>query len=153
MPDAMKLEPESQKNPEVVLRTKRPKDGDPLDELIGEIGGDRRNRRRYEIDLNVQYKIFRQYQVAQTGAGKTINLSGGGIACEFDEVLKPGSVIELAIAWPVLLNRNCPLKLVVTGKVVRSDAALTAIRMERYEFRTQGVRAMHAAAAALASLA
>jgi hypothetical protein len=51
--------------------------------------------------------------------------------------------VELAISWPIMLNDTCPLKLVVIGKVVRSSAALTAVQMERYEFRTQGVRAMH----------
>jgi hypothetical protein len=57
-------------------------------------------------------------------------------------------LIELAIAWPVMLNSTCPLKLIVTGKVVRSNEAMTAVRMESYEFRTAGVRAMQARAAA-----
>jgi hypothetical protein len=113
-----------------------------MDVILSEIFGERRTRRRYQIDLPVQYKVFGQYHVTQTGAGKTINLSGDGVACVFSEPLKPGSSIELAISWPVMLNKTCPLKLVVTGKVVRSDAALTAMRMERYEFRTQGVRAL-----------
>ena len=148
MRNAMKAEPNQFDSPEVGKRP-APKNGDPMDEVVSEIGGDRRTRRRYDIDLHVQYKIFRQYQVSQTGTGKTINLSGDGIACEFDDVLKPGTAIELAIAWPVLLNKTCPLKLVVTGKVVRSDAILTAVRMERYEFRTQGVRALRAVAVGL----
>jgi c-di-GMP-binding flagellar brake protein YcgR len=133
--------------PEAVHLPMATRGGDMTEETISEICGDRRNRRRYKIDLRVQYKVFRQYQATQTGTGKTINLSGGGIAFEIDEVLTPGASIELAIAWPVLLNKNCPLKLVVKGRVVRSDAALTAVRMERYEFRTQSIRTLHAMAA------
>jgi PilZ domain-containing protein len=144
MQNARKLEPS---NPEAAHRPKPVRSSDRMDEIISDISGDRRNRRRYDIDLHVQYKVFRHYQVAQSGTGKTINLSGGGIAFEIDEVLMPGAAIELAIAWPVLLNKTCPLKLVVTGKVVRSDAMLTAVRMERYEFRTQGVRTLQAMAA------
>ena len=34
-----------------------------------------------------------------------------------------------------LLNGDCPMKLVVEGRVVRSDGQSTAIRMERHEFR------------------
>ena len=117
------------------------------EELVTEIGADRRDRRRYDMDLSVHYKVVKHYQVCQSGTGKTINFSGGGVAFEGGEALKPGSSVELAIAWPVMLNSSCPLKLVVTGKVVRSSAALTAVRMERYEFRTQGVRAMQARAA------
>jgi hypothetical protein len=138
MRNAMTTEKEITNGSEAVLRSLQPKKSDPMDAIISEICGDRRNRRRYNINLRLQYKLFIQGHVAQTGAGKTVNLSGGGVACELDETLQPDSSIELAIAWPVLLNRTCPLKLVVTGKVVRSNAALTAIRIERYEFRTQG---------------
>jgi hypothetical protein len=116
------------------------------EELVTEIGEDRRGRRRYDIDLNLEYKVVRHYQVCQKGTGKTVNFSGGGVAFETSDSLRPGSTVELAIAWPIMLNSTCPLKLVVTGKVVRSSAALTAVRMERYEFRTQGVRALSMAA-------
>jgi len=112
-----------------------------------EIGSDRRGRSRYDIDLELQYKVVKHYQVCQTGTGKTINFSGGGLAFAGGDGLKPGASIELEIAWPVMLNSTCPLKLVVTGKVVRSSEAMTAVRMERYEFRTAGVRAMQARAA------
>ena len=118
------------------------------EELITEIGSDRRDRRRYDVDLNVQYKVIRRYQVCESGTGKTVNLSGGGVAVAIDNVLSPGSTVELSIAWPVMLNRNCPLNLVVTGKVIRSSKAMTAVRMERYEFRTQGLQTLHARAAA-----
>jgi PilZ domain len=142
MQNATRTEQNSFETPEDVLRLPQPKKNDLMDDIISEICGDRRTRRRYEIDLVVQFKVFKNYQIIQTGKGKTINLSAAGIACQLDEILKPGSAIELAIAWPVLLNKTCPLKLVVSGKVVRSDAALTAVRMDRYEFRTQGTRSL-----------
>jgi c-di-GMP-binding flagellar brake protein YcgR len=118
-----------------------------MEQVVSEISGDRRARRRYDVDLKVHYRVLRQDQVVRTGSGKTFNISGGGIACQLDETLKPGSKIELSIAWPVMLNQNCALKLVVTGKIIRSDSSLTALRMKGYEFRTQGVRPIQAAAA------
>lgn len=117
------------------------------EEVITEIGADRRSRRRYDIDLDLRYKVLRHYQVCQSGEGKTVNLSGHGIAVAINDVLSPRSVIEMTIAWPVLLNEMCALNLVVTGKVIRSSGAMTAVRVQRYEFRTQGVRTLQARAA------
>jgi hypothetical protein len=110
--------------------------------LITDISGDRRGRRRYDLDLDLQYKVIRHYHVSQTGTGRTINFSGGGVAFQTGDVVKAGSRVELSIAWPVMLNAKCSLKLVITGRVIRSSPELTAVRMERYEFRTQGVQMM-----------
>jgi PilZ domain len=110
--------------------------------LITDISGDRRSRRRYDLDLDLQYKVIRHYHISQTGTGRTINFSGGGVAFATRDVLKPGSTLEVSIAWPIMLNTKCPLKLVITGRVIRSSPELTAMRMEKYEFRTQGVRMM-----------
>jgi hypothetical protein len=134
------------RNVNLEKRLGTPPAGRLMEEPICRISGDRRNRRRYEIDLALQYKVIGDRRLAQTGKGKTINVSGDGLACQFDTVLGAGSAIELAIAWPVLLNSSYPLKLVISGRVVRSDAASTAVRMEKYEFRTQRVRALNAAA-------
>src|ERR1051326_3495102 len=52
------------------------------EEILTEIGGDRRAGRRYDIDLDLQYKVVKRHQVSQSGCGKTVNLSGGGIAIQ-----------------------------------------------------------------------
>src|SRR4029079_2845022 len=103
------------------------------EEIVTEIGSDRRKGRRYDLDLNVQYQTARGYSGAQSGFGRTVNFSGGGVAFETDQNVSPGARIQLSIAWRVMLNSNCPLKLVVTGKVVRSTAGLVAVRMQRRE--------------------
>jgi len=107
---------------------------------ITEISEDRRAKRRYPINLPVQYKIVKNYLVIGTGSGNSLDLSSGGIAFTTSEPLKIGSYLELSVSWPVLLNQSCPLKLVASGRVVRSDQRSTAIRMDRYEFRTQGAK-------------
>jgi PilZ domain len=115
--------------------------------IITEIGADRRDRNRYAIELNVEYRLLKPYPLSQSGAGKTVNLSGGGIAVKIGDVLSPGSAIELTIEWPTPLNATRLLHLVVTGRVVRSTTAITAVRMDRYEFRAQDVRTLQARAA------
>jgi hypothetical protein len=103
-----------------------------------EISQDRRARRRYPIGLAVQFKIMKNYLVTGSGSGTSIDLSSGGIAFSTIMPLKVGTYLELSISWPVLLNQSCPLKLVATGRVVRSDQHSSAISMDRYEFRTTG---------------
>jgi hypothetical protein len=107
------------------------------DEAVSGISGNRRSKQRFPIDFPVQYKIMRNYLIIGTGTGTTVDISSGGIAFMANESLKIGAYVELSVAWPVLLNGSCPLKLVVEGRVVRSNGSLTAIRMDRHEFRTQ----------------
>src|SRR5438552_18804661 len=98
-----------------------------------EISQDRRAKRRYPLELPVQYKIMKNYLVTGTGSGNSLDLSSGGIAFTSSEPLKVGCYLELAVSWPVLLNQSCPLKLVASGRVVRSDYNRTAISLDRYE--------------------
>jgi len=48
--------------------------------------------------------------------------------------------LELRIEWPFLLQNVCPLELLVSGRVLRSDNRGTVVRITRYEFRTSGPR-------------
>ena len=107
---------------------------------VTEISEDRRSKRRYPLELPVQFKIMKNYLVTGTGTGNSLDLSSGGIAFSTSTPLKIGSYLELSISWPVLLNQSCPLKLVASGRVVRSDQRCTAISLDRYEFRTTGAK-------------
>jgi hypothetical protein len=56
-----------------------------------------------------------------------------------ERTLSPGERLEVAVNWPAHLDNRCPLKLVTTGRIVRSDNGRAALSIERYEFRTQGI--------------
>jgi len=103
------------------------------------IGGDRRNGRRYDISLEVQWKLMHRRRVVVSGSGRTRDLSSHGILFEAGRRLAVGYVLELSVAWPVLLHGTAPMKLVASGRVVRSDGALTAIRLTQHEFYTTGI--------------
>jgi hypothetical protein len=47
------------------------------------------------------------------------------------------NALEVSISWPVELNGQVPLKLVVRGRVVRSVEGVAAIEINQREFRTQ----------------
>jgi hypothetical protein len=81
--------------------------------------------------------------VSETGTGRTINLSAGGILLNTKHSLPVGACIDLEVAWPVLLDGAVPLKFVATGRIVRSSSADgTAVEIRRHEFHTAGHSAL-----------
>jgi PilZ domain len=104
----------------------------------GSINGDRRADRRYEISLELRWKIVRRKQVVDSGSGRTVDLSSSGILFESGRPLAPGANIELSIVWPALLQNVTPLQLIVNGRIVRSDGCRTAMRRAQHDFKTLG---------------
>lgn len=98
---------------------------------------ERRSAVRFPIEQEVRYKIFNRNTI-EVGSGKTVNMSSNGVLFTTERTLGPGERVELSVNWPAQLDNRCPLKLVTTGRVVRTNGAIAAIAIERYEFRTQG---------------
>src|SRR5450756_3035812 len=103
------------------------------------IGGNRRQDRRYHLQLELKWKLIRRRRVLDTGVGKTVNVSSGGILFDAGRYLPEGLNVELSIAWPVLLHNVAPMQLVATGKIVRGDGRRVAIQTVQHEFRTAGI--------------
>ena len=101
---------------------------------------ERRIKRRVLIDQEVKYKMLYGQRIAETGVGRTLNISSGGVWFSTESMLTSGMPVELSMSWPVLLNDSCPMKLMIYGCVVRSNERGAAVAIERYEFRTQGSR-------------
>jgi len=99
---------------------------------------DRRSKRRFKIEQNLRYKLLYGSRVAESGSGKTLNISSSGVWFSTENVLGTGLPVELSMTWPARLNDVCPMKLMIYGCVVRSDKDGAALSIERYEFRTQG---------------
>jgi hypothetical protein len=72
-----------------------------------------------------------------SGTGKTLNIGSGGVLFTTEEQLPLGGTVELSVHWPAKLDGSCPLKFVAIGRVIRSEADIAAVRIERYEFRTR----------------
>jgi len=112
------------------------------------ISGERRNDRRYGIQLDLRWKLIRRRRVLDSGVGHTIDLSSGGILFDSGRQLPVGLNVELAISWPVLLRDVAPLQLIVSGRIVRGSQSRTAVCMTQHEFRTSGMSAEHRASLA-----
>ena len=105
------------------------------------LNGERREDRRYDIQLELRWKLIRRRRVIDTGTGRTVDLSSGGIMFETGRDLPVGLNVELSIQWPVRLHNVAPLQLIVSGRIVRTGEGWAAIRTVQHEFRTLGVTA------------
>jgi len=105
--------------------------------FAGNSGSERRSHRRYLVDLVICCRALPSRRVV---VGKTYDISIGGVRFTSSEILDPGTKVELAIDWPVLLDGASPLQLIGWGNVLRTGKHGTAIKIERHEFWTRGTR-------------
>ena len=113
----------------------------PATSPVGGHPPERRSHERYPLNLNVDYRLIQRGRAEGWGTARTINIASGGVLIEPNAALLKGSPIELSINWPMLLEGVCPLKLVMRGRITRSDHMGVAVRARHYEFRTAGVPA------------
>jgi hypothetical protein len=99
---------------------------------------DRRLSRRFPMERQLQFKSQRS-KSALTGSGTTVNISRRGVLFTADQALPEGEPVTLEVGWPVLLNAAVPLKLVTRGRVVWCENSHTAVRFDKWEFRTRGL--------------
>lgn len=112
---------------------------------IDAIHGDRRGNRRYQFELDMRFS-YEDSGIQCLGAGLTEDLSRCGIRFHTDCPPPEGTEVEVRIAWAFLLQDVCPLELVMWGKILRTGANGTVLRMRNYEFRTCGERSFVQAA-------
>jgi hypothetical protein len=107
----------------------------PIEKLIK--ATDRRKKYRFPIRRELRYKMLADGAIVDSGVGQTINMCSGGIAFSIDHELKPEAFLELSISWPVLLDKTCPMRMIVFGRVLRSADRKSVCTIDKYEFRTQ----------------
>lgn len=102
------------------------------------IRGDRRLQRRYPLELDLEYRIIKDNRVVSTGAGRTANLSSGGVLFYADDSVAYGPSVELSVRWPAVLGNAPFLELCISGRLVRNEGLGVALRMSRYHFQKLG---------------
>ena len=98
---------------------------------------ERRASTRFPLVIDVQYKVIRGRREPQSGSGKTVNMSSGGVLFAAPESLVPGRRIELSISWPTQLDGKCALNLVARGRITRCQGTEVAVKIAKCEFRTR----------------
>src|ERR1035438_7463291 len=109
---------------------------------------ERRGTNRFPVREDVRYRVTQSRTAKIIGCGTTLNIGSGGILFTTEERLPEGHSVELSVNWPARLDGVCPLQLVATGRVIRSDLQRAAVRIDRYEFKTRSVSGLTAAAGA-----
>ena len=107
----------------------------PLD--LWESSMERRSRQRFPLTLAVEYRLLGKAE--RCGSGKTRNISSNGVLLEVADSQPFSGLIELMLIWPCVLDGACALKLMMKGRVVRSEGRGIAIESRQYEFRTAGL--------------
>ena len=96
---------------------------------------ERRQYRRYPITAQSEY-IVKEKRAWTT----TQDISTGGVLLKTNQRLPRGLPIQVLIDWPVLLDQRCPLRLVISGIVLRSDARGTVVGIDRHDFHLHPTR-------------
>jgi len=97
---------------------------------------DRRRSIRFPIKSRLRWVVLNRKTEPLSGTGETVDVSSNGFAFLSDVPLSPGCRLELDVEWPAELDGHVPIKLVVSGKVVRVDGCIVCVTIDKREFRT-----------------
>jgi hypothetical protein len=92
---------------------------------------------RYPVVAELSYRVIRKHAEAETGRGRTVNISSSGILIETEHALPTGLRVDLSIAWPIRLHNVTALQLCVKARTIRTEGRRTALKIFRHEFRTR----------------
>lgn len=97
---------------------------------------ERRQSIRFPLRMDLRYNT--SVRSPQWVAGQTVNISSSGLLMHSDTLPAKGSKVSVMVQWPQLLDNRIPLRLLVTGKVVRIAGQNAAVSVKHFEFRTGG---------------
>jgi hypothetical protein len=106
---------------------------------LGGASQEHRSHPRYPVYVEVSYELIVHGEVVEAGHGRTVNISTGGVLFESQRALAPEMGIRLSIAWPAQLGGAVGLKLRVSGRTIRVRENCTAVKTQRYDFRTRAL--------------
>jgi hypothetical protein len=109
---------------------------------------ERRNARRYPLELNLTWTVGLSRGGRLRGSGRTVNMSSHGLLFKGlpADFHRENALMELRINWPALLDGQVPLVLMVTGKTVRFGMNGCGIKITHTEFRTSKIQVLEATA-------
>lgn len=99
---------------------------------------EQRVRRRFRIHLPLTVSWSTGTERGES-AGTLVEISGDAATLWSGKEIPLGSAVRVSIAWPVLLNESCRLRLAINGMVVRVTGRLAVVTVDRHEFRTAGL--------------
>lgn len=74
------------------------------------------------------------------GDGKTLSISSSEVRFTASQAFAAGQRIQVSLDWPARLDNKIPLRLVVSGEILRSGRNVAVMTIKSHEFRTRGTR-------------
>ena len=105
--------------------------------LLQGLSSDRRSSVRVPVNLEVRSSVAGRRGPVENRSGQTIDVSGSGLSFTADRPLPVGQKLDMSIDWPARLDGDVQIQLVASGVVIRTSGAVTALRIERHDFRTR----------------
>jgi PilZ domain len=96
--------------------------------------GNRRQVQRFNIRLNLRYRVSEKGIEHRWSSGTTRDLSREGLGIKPRRPLSVGSHIEIRIDWPARYEAVHPVELQITGFVIRSENGRAAVRISSHRF-------------------
>ena len=97
---------------------------------------DRRSGERFPICQRLSFTIYLGRKRVVAGTGTTIDIGSKGVLFTYGRTCPEGCTAKLSMDWPALAHDGKPMKLYLSGFVVRSDDRGTAVRIVRHAFET-----------------
>jgi len=97
-------------------------------------------RRRYPLSFAMRYVTADPAVAARHGVGETVWMSRTEVAFLAKGPAGVGDKVSIYIEWPVLLQGEVPLQLIVSAAIVQRSGPLSIARMTKHEFRTRGMQ-------------
>ena len=93
---------------------------------------------QFPLVLPLKYKVTSPKANAISGTGSTLVLSSTDIVFNADQPLGSGVRCEISIAWPLLLETDIGLQLVLQSVITRSEGQVVMAKVSKYEFWMRG---------------
>jgi hypothetical protein len=93
---------------------------------------ERRRRARYPVALDRTFTLKHRGKTLRCGAGRTVDISSGGVAFRAEGPIRKGAALDLAIAWPALRDDVFPIELKVLGRLLRRRDGIAVSEVRRY---------------------
>ena len=94
---------------------------------------DRRAAGRYSIQEDVRWSLRDRQDVLEPG--KTVNISSAGVLFDTGSFAPQGTLVDVAINWPVPTDTGAVLQLMARGRVVRFSDGRAAVQFHQTQFR------------------
>jgi hypothetical protein len=97
---------------------------------------ERRANHRYPVKAPLRYRILGGTSASPWNAGRTSEMSAGGVLLHVREAIALETILELCIDWPGRYHDQPVIRLFVIGSVARIDSHGTVVRILSHQFRT-----------------